>query len=110
MAKKRTRKKGGQTITAAVESVLNEGILGPQDVSREVKTRFNLDVKPSHISTIKNQWKKKAMSLANAQGSPAIPTQVNGAVLAATIEFVKKVGGLKAAQDALNLIRAAKEL
>ncbi len=108
MIKKRTRRSGGQTITAMVESILNEGITRPAEVSREVKERYNVDVKPSHISTIKNQWKKKT-GAQNGVLTAQAPV-VNADVLSSAIEFVRKVGGLKTAQEALNLIRAAKEL
>jgi hypothetical protein len=98
------------TKTGAVQAVFDEGITKPLEVSARVKEKYGLDVPPNHVSTIKTQLKKR-------QGK-SVPgrkrEQQSGALthesVSAAIEYVQKVGGLEAAEDALNLIRTARDL
>jgi hypothetical protein len=94
------------TKTSAVQAVFDEGFTRPKEVSQKVMEKFGMEVKPSHVSTIKNQLKKRR---ASGKGRKR-KTSGGGGAFAAAVEYVQKVGGLDAAQEGLNMIRTAKEL
>jgi hypothetical protein len=108
VAKKRSRSNGGMSKTSAVQAVFDMGITKPIEVSKKVKEAYGIEIKPTHVSSIKTQLKKKGLGPKVGRGRK--PNASNSTAFDAAIEYVRKVGGLDRAEQGLKMIRTAKEL
>jgi hypothetical protein len=104
--KKRTRSNGGMSKTAAVQTVMAMGITKPIPISQKVLEKFGIEVRPTHVSAIKSQLKKKGP----APGGERSSNGVGNATFGAAVEYVRRVGGLERAEEGLKMIRTAREL
>jgi hypothetical protein len=116
-------KKSDSGKTAAIREMLDRGLSKPAEVAAAVKEHYGIEVHPNYVSKIKSTSRTSGKKgtrpkRAAASSKPVVQEQPvsqkgrdrQGQALAAAIEFVRKVGSLQAAKEALATIEEIQQL
>ena len=113
MAKK-SRKDGVNKSEEIRKYMVDNPTAGPQAVSDAMKTLHNIEVKPQFVSTVKSNDKRKGKKKPGKRGrKPGVSAAAGVATsgggislesLRAVKAFIDKMGGLKKAKAAVDLL------